>query len=94
MRAKKKKAPGDKSRVMSKKTKKKDSSPVAAHSSRGNVVTIKGTVDGDRVPSRILEEQIQQAVREGAQELHIVAQGQHGIGGRIWPTGRDGKDNR
>lgn len=50
-------------------------------------VTIKGSVNGSRVPSRILEEQIQQAVREGARELHIVAEGQHGIGGRIWPSG-------
>jgi glutamate synthase domain-containing protein 3 len=48
-------------------------------------VTLKGTVKGNRVPSRILEEQIQQAVRKGARNLHILANGQHGIGGRIWP---------
>jgi NADPH-dependent glutamate synthase beta subunit-like oxidoreductase/glutamate synthase domain-containing protein 3/ferredoxin len=53
-------------------------------SSRG-AVTIHGIVKGERVPSRILEEQIQQAVKDGARELHIVADGQHGIGGRIWP---------
>src|ERR1700690_3485098 len=46
---------------------------------------IKGSVRGQRVPSRILEEQIQEAVQNGARELHIVANGQHGIGGRIWP---------
>ena len=50
-------------------------------------ITIHGIVKGKRVPSRILEEQIQQAVRDGARELHIIADGQHGIGGRIWPRG-------
>lgn len=50
-------------------------------------VTIHGSVNGSRVPSRILEEQIQEAVRNGARELHIIADGQHGIGGRIWPRG-------
>lgn len=48
-------------------------------------VTIKGNIDGKRIPSRVLEEQIQNAVRDGASELHIIADGQHGIGGRIWP---------
>ncbi|MEW6117135.1 MAG: FAD-dependent oxidoreductase [Nitrospirota bacterium] len=48
---------------------------------------IKGTVNGKRVPSRILEEHIQHAVQEGARELRIIANGQHGIGGRIWPRG-------
>jgi NADPH-dependent glutamate synthase beta subunit-like oxidoreductase/glutamate synthase domain-containing protein 3/NAD-dependent dihydropyrimidine dehydrogenase PreA subunit len=52
-----------------------------------NVVTIHGIVHGKRVPSRILEEQIQQAVKDGARELHVIADGQHGIGGRIWPRG-------
>lgn len=52
-----------------------------------SLVTIYGNVKGGRVPSRILEEQIQHAVREGARRLHIVADGQHGIGGRIWPRG-------
>ncbi|MBI4709545.1 MAG: FAD-dependent oxidoreductase [Nitrospirae bacterium] len=48
-------------------------------------LTIKGNIDGKRVPSRILEEQIQEAVRGGARDIHISADGQHGIGGRIWP---------
>ncbi len=48
---------------------------------------IHGNVGGKRVPSRILEEQIQEAVKEGAREVHVVAEGQHGIGGRIWPRG-------
>jgi len=46
---------------------------------------IKGNIDGKRVSSKTLEEQIQKAVKDGAQELTIVADGQHGIGGRIWP---------
>ncbi len=50
-------------------------------------ITIKGNVDGARVPSRVLEEQIQQAVADGARELKVTAEGQHGIGGRIWPRG-------
>jgi len=50
-----------------------------------NLYILKGEVNGQRVPSRILEEHIQQAVQEGARELHIVANGQHGIGGRLWP---------
>lgn len=50
-------------------------------------ITIYGNVDGKRVPSRILEEQIQEAVRGGARILRVLADGQHGIGGRIWPRG-------
>jgi NADPH-dependent glutamate synthase beta subunit-like oxidoreductase/glutamate synthase domain-containing protein 3/ferredoxin len=50
-------------------------------------ITIKGNVNGVRVPSRVLEEQIQQAVAGGVRELKIIADGQHGIGGRIWPRG-------
>jgi NADPH-dependent glutamate synthase beta subunit-like oxidoreductase/glutamate synthase domain-containing protein 3 len=51
-------------------------------------VTIRGEVHGSRVPSRILEEMVQQAVSDGAREIHIIADGQHGIGGRIWPKGK------
>ncbi|MBF0505544.1 MAG: FAD-dependent oxidoreductase [Nitrospirae bacterium] len=47
--------------------------------------TLKGLINGRRVPSRILEEQIQQAVLDGDREIRIIADGQHGIGGRIWP---------
>ncbi len=50
-------------------------------------VTIYGNINGKRVPSRILEEQIQQAVQDDTRGLHIIADGQHGIGGRIWPRG-------
>ena len=55
--------------------------------SEGKKVVIHGNVNGKRVSSRILEEQIQQAVHDGARELHIIADGQHGIGGRIWSRG-------
>ncbi len=50
-------------------------------------VRILGNINGRRVPSRILEEYIQQAVRDGARTLYVKADGQHGIGGRIWPRG-------
>lgn len=60
----------------------KDSSLATRHSS---LVAISGNVKGERVPSRILEEHIQQAVKDGARDLHIIADGQHGMGGRIWP---------
>ncbi len=50
-------------------------------------IMIHGTVNGRRVSSRHLEEQIQKAVQEGAREIHVLANGQHGIGGRIWPRG-------
>ena len=50
-------------------------------------LAIYGNVDGHRVPSRILEEQIQEAVKDGVREIQVLAEGQHGIGGRIWPRG-------
>lgn len=50
-------------------------------------VEIYGNLRGKRIPSRILEEFIQEAVRQGARNLHIHADGQHGIGGRIYPQG-------
>jgi len=60
-----------------------------AKKTSGKSVAIGGTEKGHRVSSRILEERIQDAVRKGARNLSIKADGQHGIGGRIWP--RDGK---
>ena len=48
---------------------------------------IKGNVNGKRVSSKDLDEQLQKAVKEGTRELTIQANGQHGIGGRIWPRG-------
>lgn len=50
-------------------------------------VEIYGNVDGERVPSRVMEEYIQGAVKAGARKLIVYADGQHGIGGRIWPRG-------
>lgn len=48
-------------------------------------VRIHGEIDGSRIPSRILEELIQESVRKGARRIYVKACGQHGIGGRIWP---------
>lgn len=48
---------------------------------------IKGNIDGRRVSSKDLDEQIQKAVKEGARDITVIADGQHGIGGRIWPCG-------
>lgn len=48
-------------------------------------IEIKGNIEGNRVPSRLMEEEIQKAVRAGAQHVVVLADGQHGIGGRIWP---------
>ncbi|MGD8444624.1 MAG: hypothetical protein PVI94_14105, partial [Desulfobacterales bacterium] len=48
---------------------------------------ISGRIDGERVDSRILEEQIQAAVDHGHRRLQIDAYGQHGIGGRLWQAG-------
>ncbi|NWF51505.1 MAG: FAD-dependent oxidoreductase, partial [Nitrospirae bacterium] len=50
-------------------------------------ITIYGNKNGRMVSSRHLEEQIQKAVQEGAREISVIAKGQHGIGGRIWPRG-------
>jgi NADPH-dependent glutamate synthase beta subunit-like oxidoreductase/glutamate synthase domain-containing protein 3/NAD-dependent dihydropyrimidine dehydrogenase PreA subunit len=45
---------------------------------------IDGHENGVRVESRILEERIQSAVRQGGRRLEVDAMGQHGIGGRLW----------
>jgi NADPH-dependent glutamate synthase beta subunit-like oxidoreductase/glutamate synthase domain-containing protein 3/ferredoxin len=50
---------------------------------------IKGNIDGKRVSSKNLEEQVQKAIKDGARDIDVIAEGQHGIGGRIWP--REGK---
>jgi glutamate synthase domain-containing protein 3 len=49
-------------------------------------IRINGKIDGQRLDSRVLEEQIQRAVETGHRRLTIHAFGQHGIGGRIWKT--------
>lgn len=51
-----------------------------------NSIIINGVVNDHRVSSKVLEEQIQAAVKDGVHELIVKADGQHGIGGRIWPA--------
>ncbi|MEO5358636.1 MAG: FAD-dependent oxidoreductase [Nitrospirae bacterium YQR-1] len=50
-------------------------------------ITIHGKTEGGRVPSRVLEEMLQAGVEQGCREITVIADGQHGIGGRIWPRG-------
>ena len=50
---------------------------------------ISGKKDGVRIDSRLLEEQIQDAVAQGRRYLEIDAFGQHGIGGRLWKAGNE-----
>ncbi len=86
MRAKKKAASSQQPAVSSQESRVKSQEPIVWNKDKKSV-TIYGNVNGTRTPSRILEEQIQQAVRDGARQLYIIADGQHGIGGRIWPRG-------
>ena len=46
---------------------------------------IQGKKDGKRVSSQALEELVQAAVKNNAGNLKIIADGQQGVGGRIWP---------
>jgi NADPH-dependent glutamate synthase beta subunit-like oxidoreductase/glutamate synthase domain-containing protein 3/NAD-dependent dihydropyrimidine dehydrogenase PreA subunit len=50
---------------------------------------ISGTFSGERVESRVLEEQIQEAVARGDRSIEVNAFGQHGIGGRLWRAGNE-----
>jgi NADPH-dependent glutamate synthase beta subunit-like oxidoreductase/glutamate synthase domain-containing protein 3/Pyruvate/2-oxoacid:ferredoxin oxidoreductase delta subunit len=52
-------------------------------------IMIPGSEKGVRVESRVLEERIQKAVADGHRHIEIIAQGQHGIGGRLWRTGQE-----
>jgi NADPH-dependent glutamate synthase beta subunit-like oxidoreductase/glutamate synthase domain-containing protein 3/NAD-dependent dihydropyrimidine dehydrogenase PreA subunit len=52
-------------------------------------LVIPGMEKGLRVDSRVLEERIQKAVADGHRSLEIIAQGQHGIGGRLWRAGNE-----
>ena len=45
---------------------------------------ISGAENGHRVESRVLEERLQTAVRQGRRLIEVEAYGQHGIGGRLW----------
>lgn len=49
-------------------------------------ITVDGRENGRRLSSRALEDRVQAAIKGGAEELIIQADGQHGIGGRIWPN--------
>lgn len=51
---------------------------------------IHGRRHGKRIDSRILEEEIQNAIARGHRNILVHAYGQHGIGGRLWNT--DGDD--
>ena len=42
-----------------------------------------------RLDSRVLEERVYQAIQEGFRDIEIIAQGQHGIGGRLWQAGQE-----
>ena len=44
---------------------------------------ILGSEHGNRVDSRVLEERIQMNVRAGHDRIEVIADGQHGIGGRL-----------
>ena len=50
---------------------------------------ISGSFSGSRVESRVLEEQIQEAVVRGERSIEVSALGQHGIGGRLWRSGNE-----
>jgi NADPH-dependent glutamate synthase beta subunit-like oxidoreductase/glutamate synthase domain-containing protein 3/Pyruvate/2-oxoacid:ferredoxin oxidoreductase delta subunit len=50
---------------------------------------IPGLKTGVRVDSRDLESALQKAVRDGHRCIEVHAYGQHGIGGRLWKSGRE-----
>lgn len=57
---------------------------------RQKFVKISGKDDnGNRIPSRVLEEIIHQHVKKGDRALEIDGFGQHGIGGRLWDAGEN-----
>ncbi|MFQ5574015.1 MAG: FAD-dependent oxidoreductase [Terriglobia bacterium] len=60
---------------------------MATRKTKKEMYTIDGREEGRRLSSRDLEERVQEAVKKGHRRLRIRADGQHGIGGRIWPLG-------
>jgi NADPH-dependent glutamate synthase beta subunit-like oxidoreductase/glutamate synthase domain-containing protein 3/NAD-dependent dihydropyrimidine dehydrogenase PreA subunit len=55
-----------------------------------NYFIIKGEDEsGLRLESRVLEENIQNAVEAGKRNLRVYASGQHAIGGRLWKAGSE-----
>ncbi len=51
-----------------------------------HLAKISGKQLGERIDSRVLEEEIQKIVALGYRDLLVTAHGQHGIGGRLWRT--------
>ncbi len=49
-----------------------------------HLAKISGKKLGERIDSRVLEEEIQKIVALGYRDLLVTAYGQHGIGGRLW----------
>ena len=56
---------------------------------KNDTITISGKENGVRIESRLLEELLQKAVREGYRNIEVEAFGQHGIGGRLWSAGEE-----
>lgn len=54
-----------------------------------NQHVISGKIEGIRIRSGILEDQLQSAVQHGYRNIKVHAFGQHGIGGRLWKKGSD-----
>jgi len=54
-----------------------------------HLAKISGKQLGERIDSRVLEEEIQKIVALGYRDLLVTAHGQHGIGGRLWRTDGD-----
>jgi NADPH-dependent glutamate synthase beta subunit-like oxidoreductase/glutamate synthase domain-containing protein 3/NAD-dependent dihydropyrimidine dehydrogenase PreA subunit len=57
--------------------------------SHQHMAKISGKKLGQRLDSRVLEEEIQKVVALGYRHLHVNAYGQHGIGGRLWRKDQD-----
>lgn len=43
-----------------------------------------GNINSVRISSKALEEEIKEAIKDGVREFNIIADGQQGIGGRLW----------
>ncbi len=74
-----------KEKAMKNGRKHKDDNQTYENDLMQKTVTINGNMGGQRLSSKALEEHIQDAVSKGARSLHIISEGQHGIGGRIFP---------
>ena len=54
-----------------------------------HIAKISGKKFGQRLDSRILDEEIQKLIKQGYRNFNIKAFGQHGIGGRLWQAGNE-----